>query len=164
MAQLGDGDLANQSFIIAQDDALIQYLGSAEGAGKARQGDSPPSRGGLTPDLAEHFFGAAPQSDERDVLAIEFVQMGIGGQARVKNQFRRQPTGASLPELHKTQNLIGLFGLGQSGVGVAEHSLGGIASQEDQDAFLAAAAAGNIVFFQGFLLGVGGNGVEIQVE
>src|SRR5258708_22540600 len=108
MAQLGDGDLANQSFIIAQDDALIQYLGSAEGAGKARQGDSPPSRGGLNPDLGEHFFWASPPRDEREGLGVEFVQMGIGGPARVKNQFRRQPARASLPELPTTQKLLGL--------------------------------------------------------
>ena len=59
---------------------------------------------------------------------------------------------------------FGLLGLGNAGVGVAEDALLGIAGQEDQNALLAAAAAGNIVLFQRFLGGVGGHGMEVQIQ
>jgi hypothetical protein len=49
-------------------------------------------------------------------------------------------------------------------MGLAEQAVAGIAGQEGQDALLTTAAAGNIVFFQRFLLGRGWDGVESQVE
>jgi len=42
--------------------------------------------------------------------------------------------------------------------------LGGIAGEKDQDALLAATAAGDVVFLQGLLLGVGRDGVKIQID
>ena len=54
--------------------------------------------------------------------------------------------------------------LGDAGVGVAEDALGGIAGQEDQDALLAAAAAGDVVLLQRLFLGIGRDGVEVEIE
>jgi hypothetical protein len=42
--------------------------------------------------------------------------------------------------------------------------MAGIASQKRQDALLATAPSGNVVLLQGFRLGIGGDGVEIEVE
>ena len=49
-------------------------------------------------------------------------------------------------------------------MGVAKDTMGGITGQEGEDALLAATTPGDVVFFQRFLLSIGGNGVEIQVE
>src|SRR2546430_2967404 len=62
------------------------------------------------------------------------------------------------------QNLGGLLGLGDSRARVAENALGGVARQENEDALLTPAAAGNVVFFQRLFLGVGRNGVKIQID
>ena len=83
---------------------------------------------------------------------------------RVEDQFGRGLARAGLPELDEAEDLVGLLGLGPTGVAVAQDALGGIAGQEDEDALLAATAAGNGVSFEGFLLGVGRDGVEIQVK
>jgi hypothetical protein len=83
---------------------------------------------------------------------------------RVEDQFGGRLARAGLPELDEAEDLVGLLGLGQTGVAVAQDPLGGIVGQEDEDALLPAAAAGNVVFFEGFLLGVGWDGVEIQIK
>ena len=56
MAQLRDGDLAQEAFVTFELDAFIQDLGSAEGAGQRGQRDPLPGRGRLAEDLAEHFL------------------------------------------------------------------------------------------------------------
>lgn len=72
--------------------------------------------------------------------------------------------GLLLPEIDEAQDLPGLLGRGDPCAGIAEDALAGVAGQEGQDAFLTTAAAGNVVFFQGFRLRVGRHGVEVQVE
>ena len=72
--------------------------------------------------------------------------------------------GPLLPELHEPQDLVGLLRLGDAGMGIAEDALGGIAGEEDQDALLAAAAAGDVVLLQRLFLGIGRDGVEVEIE
>ena len=83
---------------------------------------------------------------------------------RVENQFGGGAAGVLHPEPDELENLVGLFAFRHTGVGIAQNPLFGIARQEDQDSLLRAAAAGNIVLFQGFLIGVGGNAMKVQVE
>jgi len=83
---------------------------------------------------------------------------------RVENQFGGRFAGVLLPEPNKLENLVGLFFFGHTGVGIAQNPLCGIASQEDQNPLWGAAAAGNIVLFQGFLGGVGGHASKVQLE
>ena len=54
----------------------------------------------------------------------------------------------AFPELDRPRNLIRLLRFGNAGVGLAEHALLGVARQKHQNALLAAAAAGNVVFLQ----------------
>ena len=151
MAEINDRDLAQFAAVLLQLNALIQDLGSPESTRQRGQRDPAPSGSGTGPDLAEHFFGAPAQGHEQDATLVDFLEMLIGGEPGVKNQFRGQRSGLLLPEIDETQNLAGLLGFGNPGVGIAENALGGIARQENQDALLAPAAAGDVVFFQGFL-------------
>ena len=64
--------------------------------------------------------------------------------------------GTLFPELGETQDFIVLVVLADLAVGVAEHPGLGVLGQEGQQAFLAAAALGNIVFFQQGVVAVGG--------
>ena len=76
------------------------------------------------------------------------------------------------PELDEAENLIGMLGLGDTGVGVAQDAPLGVAGKKDQDALLAAATAGDIVLFQRLgecafnscASGVGGYAVKIQIK
>src|SRR5262249_32628558 len=81
--------------------------------------------------------------------SVEPVEIRVGGQARVEDQFLRRRAGLLLPEIDEAQDLPGLLGLGDAGPGVAEDALAGVPGQEGQDALLAAAAAGKGVGFPG---------------
>ena len=92
------------------------------------------------------------------------MQVFVGGQLRIEDQFDGRAAGAFLPEVGEAQDFGGLLVFGDAGVCVAQDAGGGIAGQEHQHALLGTAAAGNIVFFQRFFLGVGGHGVEIEID
>jgi hypothetical protein len=83
---------------------------------------------------------------------------------RVENQFGGRLTGVLLPEPYELEDFVSLLAFGYTGVGIAQNPLLGIARQEHQNALLGAAAAGNIVLFQGFPGGVGGHAMKVQVE
>ena len=85
-------------------------------------------------------------------------------QLRVEHQLGRDAPSPLLPERHEFQDLVGLLCLGDARMGVAEHTLGGVAGEEDQDTLLAATATGDVVFLQGLFLGIGRDGVEIEIE
>jgi hypothetical protein len=99
-----------------------------------------------------------------DVPLVQPTQIGVGRQLRVEHQLDRILSRLLVPELDKPQNLVGLIGLGYTGMGVAEDTVDGIAGQEGQNALLAAAPSGDVMLFQRFFLGIGGNSMEIQVE
>jgi len=52
---------------------------------------------------------------------------------RVKNQFGGRLAGVLVPEPYELENLVGLLAFGDTGVGIAQNPLFGVASQEDQD-------------------------------
>jgi len=83
---------------------------------------------------------------------------------RVEHQLGWVLSSLLVPELDETLNLIGSIGLGYACMGVAEDTVAGIAGQEGQNALLAAAPSGDVMLFQRFFLGIGGDSVEIQVE
>ena len=88
-------------------------------------------------------------------MLVQFRKVLVGGQLGIEHQFGGRLAGVLLPEAHELEDLLRLLVLGHTGIGVAQDALLGIASQEDQNPLLGAAAAGNVVFFQGFLGGVG---------
>src|SRR5207244_1984468 len=83
---------------------------------------------------------------------------------RVEDQFLRQVARVPLPKLHEPEDLIRLLGFGEARLAVAEHALGGVAGQKDQDPLLTAAPAGDVVLFQRLDLGIGGHGVEVPMS
>ena len=118
----------------------------------------------MTIDLAQHLVRTPAQGDEADPFPIQLRKLLVGGQLRVKNQFGGRLAGVLLPEPYELEDLVGLLAFGYPGVGIAQNPLLGIARQEDQNPLLGAAAAGNIVLFQGLLSGVGGHAMKVQVE
>jgi hypothetical protein len=116
------------------------------------------------PQALDDFRGAPPQSDEADLLRIERVQVCVGGELAVEDQLLRQRPGARLPELDEAQDFIVLLILAQIRIGIAEHLLLRILGEEDEDAFLAAAALGDVVFLEQRVFAVKGDGMEVQME
>ena len=164
VAQVDDRDLAQLPLVVLQPDPLIQDPGGAEAPRQAVQGDPPPRRGGAAPDRPQHGARATPQGHEADPTLIQAVEVGMRRQLRVEHQLGGDAPGPLLPERHELQDLVGLLRLGDAGIGIAEHALGGIAGEEDQDALLAAAPAGDVVLLQGLLLAVGRDGMEVEIE
>jgi hypothetical protein len=101
----------------------------------------------LTVDLAQHLVGTSTQGDETDSFSIQLRKLFVGGQLRGENQFGGCVAGVLLPEPYELEDLVGLLAFGYTGTGIAQNPLLGIASQEDQNPLLGAAAAGNIVLF-----------------
>ena len=95
---------------------------------------------------------------------LSSVQVGVGGQLGVEDQFLGQLAGALLPELDESQDLVVLLVLAELGVGVAEDAAVGVLGEEGQDALLTATALGDVVFLDQGVLAVKGNGVEVEIE
>ena len=164
MAQIGDRHLAKIAVIAFELDALIEHLGGSEGAGQRVQGDPTPCRRRAAEDLAEHFPGPASQGQEQDSFPVEFVHVLVGGQLGIEHQLRGERSGVLVPEIHKAEDLSGLLRLGNSRIRVAQNPLRRIPDEEDKNALLTAAPAGDVVFFERFFLGIGGNRVKVEVD
>ena len=95
-------------------------------------------------------------------MAVKLIEMLTGGQLGIEDPLGGELFSVLLPEFDKAQDLTRLLGLRDPGVGVAGDPFGGVAGEEDQDALLA--AAGDVVLLQGFFLGIGGDGMKIQVD
>jgi hypothetical protein len=162
--QIDDRDLTQRPVVILQMDSFVQDPGGAKGPGQGGQSDPAPGRGRTAEDLAQHAPGPATECQETNTPLVQPVQVGVGGQLRIEHQLGRVLPGLLAPELDESQDFVGLFDPGDSGMGIAEDTMASIASQERQDALLAATPSGDVVLFQGFRLGIGGDGVEIEVE
>src|SRR5262245_6011732 len=90
--------------------------------------------------------------------------MGIGGQLGIEDEFFGQPSGTLLPELNEAEDLVSLLILTNLGIRVAEDALPLILREKRQNAFLTAAALGNVVFLDQGIFAVKGDGVEVEVE
>ena len=85
----------------------------------------------------EQLFGSAPQGHEFNVHLVELVEIGVGGEPRIKDQFLGYLAGLLLPELNEAEHLVVLLIFPQIGVGVAEDLVVLLLGDESQDAFLA---------------------------
>ena len=74
-------------------------------------------------------------------LLVESIEVGVGSEPGIEDDFLRQSTGSLLPESDEVQDLIRLVLLAEVGPGVAEDALLGVVGQEGEYALLAAAAA-----------------------
>ena len=122
VSQLGDHQFAKRSHVSGQGDLPIQDAWGAVDSGHPFEFDSPPRRDGLGVNLLQHLAGAAAQRDEEDLLVVKFVEVAIGGELGVENQFLRERSGAGFPELDEPKDLVISGLLTQVGVGVAEHA------------------------------------------
>ena len=137
------------------------------GSGSARaipQLDPPPRGRRDLVNLLKHLRRPPPQGDEVHAHAVEFIQVGMGGQLRVEHQFLGQMPGPLLPECDEAQDLVVLLIFPQIAVGIAEHAGLRICRQKCQDPLLPPTPLGNIVFFDQGVVAVVGNGVEVQIE
>ena len=72
--------------------------------------------------------------------------------------------GALSPGVDEAQDLVALGFLGELGVGPGEQARVGVAREEGEDAFLAAAALRDIVLLDQRVVAVIGNGMEVEIE
>ena len=108
--QFDDAQLAQWALIALQVDTLVQDFRGAKGSSQGMQGNPAPGGSRSAPDLSQHFFRATAQGDKKDALLVEAVEIGVGGQLRVKDQFGRGLAGALAPKVHEAQNFTGSIG------------------------------------------------------
>ena len=128
-------------------DLFVEDAWRAVLASDVGQLDLPPGRKGQRLDGVDHLNGAAPEGDESDAELVEAVEVGVGGEFGIEDKFLGQVAGTFLPEIDEAQDFRGLVGLSYLRVGIAEDITFGVPSQEGEQAVLAAAAFGNVVFF-----------------
>lgn len=115
-------------------------------------------------EVLQQLFRAAPQGDKVDPLLVENVQVGVGGELRVKDQLLGEVTSALLPKFDEAKDFIVLHILTQIGIGVAEDALFTILCEEGQHTLLGSATLGNVVFLDQVALAMKRDCVEIQIK
>jgi hypothetical protein len=129
-----------------------------------RKLDSPPSRNWLLIDLLKHLDRTSPEGDKGNPHPVEPIQMAIGRELGIKDQFLRKFPCPFLPELDESKDLLILLALSQLSIGIAEDPLLGILGQESQNPLLTAAPLSEIMFFHQSVFSVKGNGMKVQIE
>ena len=87
--------------------------------GQRGQSDPLPGRCRTAEDLAQHAPGPATECQETNTSPVQSVQVGVGGQLQIEHQLGRVLSDLLAPELDESQDFVGLFELGNSGVSVA---------------------------------------------
>src|SRR5207247_8073019 len=133
------------------------------GAGGPGDGRALPGGGGQGGETGELVLAALAQGEPVDAAAGELVEDLVGGQLGVEDQQARITAGGVLPVVSEGDDLAGLSGLGDVGVGVDHLAAGVVLGEERQDRAGALGAAGHVVRFQPRVVGGGGEGVEVSV-
>ena len=111
MAQIGDGDLPDRPLVVRQGHLFVQDPRRLVDSRHAVQRDLPPGAARPGQQFMHQLRAATPQRDELDVLPIQLVQLGIGRELGIEDQFLRQLAGAFLPKPDELENLVVLLGL-----------------------------------------------------
>src|ERR1017187_5607958 len=119
VSQIDDRDLTQRAVIILQMDSFVQDSGGTEGPGQRGQSDPLPGRCRTAEDLAQYAPGPATECQETNTSPVQSVQVGVGGQLQIEHQLGRVLSDLLAPELDESQDFVGLFELGNSGVSVA---------------------------------------------
>src|SRR5208283_990068 len=98
------------------------------------------------------------------MLVVEAVQMSIGRQFGIEDEFLRNVACALFPEVDKLQDGIGLFFLADIGLSKAEDTGIDIVGQERQQAFLLAGAFGDVMFLDKGIVTMERDGVEVKIK
>ena len=115
-------------------------------------------------DLPHQPRGAPAQRDELNPQPVELVELGVGRQLGIEDQFFRISPRPFLPEPDEAEDLIVLLILAQFTIGVAEDAGLGVLRQEGQDALLSPTPLGDVVLLDQGILAMEGDRVKIQVE
>ena len=95
---------------------------------------------------------------------VQLVELGVGRQLGVEDQFLGVPPGPLLPEPDEAEDLVVLLVLAQLAVGIAEDAGLGVLGQEGQHPLLPPAPLGDVVLLDQGVLAVEGDRVEVEVE
>jgi hypothetical protein len=87
VTQVGDGQLANGAVVIAEDNAIVQNARMLVLACDAVQFDARPGSWGRVDHGTQQPGAASAQGDETDPLLVQFVQVGVGRQFGIENEF-----------------------------------------------------------------------------
>ena len=164
MTQIGDGHLTHRAFVIGQSDPPIEDSRMRVLPRDTLQLDPPPRGTRCLVDFPHQPLGAPAQGDELDPQPVELIELGVGRQLGVEDQFLGILPGPFLPEPDEAEDLVVLLVLAQFAVGVAEDAGVGVLRQEGQDALLPSAPLGDVVLLDQGILAMEGDRVEIQVE
>ena len=164
VADVGDSDLADLAGIVGQAEALVEGAGVAVAAADIVEFDAVPEVLGGGAHGLEDLLGAAAESEEVDGEFLQAGEVGVGGEGGIKDEFAGVVAEALVPVVGEAEDLVVVVLLANAGVGVAEDAGFGIAGDEGEDAFLAAAALGDVVFGDEGVVAVIGDGVEVEVE
>ena len=164
VAQVGDRHLADRALVIGQGDPPIEDSRMRVLPRDPLQLDPSPRGSRRLVDLPHQALGATTQGDELDAQAIELVELGVGRQLGVEDQFFGILPRPLLPEPGEAEDLVILVALAQFPVGIAEDAGRGILHQEGQDALLPSAPLGDVVLLDQGIVAMERDRVEIQVE
>ena len=126
--------------------------------------------GGQRGEAGEFGAAALAQCQPTDAAGGEFVEHGVGGQLGVEHQQAGVFAGGGVPVVGEGDDLAGLFGLGDLGVGVDHLGAGVVLGEEGEHRAGALGAFGHVVLFQDAVAGRGrvvavvADGVEVAVE
>src|SRR5580693_1190979 len=164
MPQVGDAQLTERAIIAVQRDLAIQDAWRLIDAGNALELNPPPGRYWGSRDFFDELLRPSPQRDELDPHLVQLVEIGVGRQLGVEDEFFGKVAGPLLPVGDEAKDLIVLLALAQIGVGVAENPGISVLGQESQDSFLLPAPLGDIVLLNQRVLTVEGDRVKVEVE
>ena len=105
-AESADGQLSQRVRIVAQRNAVVQHAECVVLVLDIMESDSLPAVHRPVVQLAKDRWSPTAQSQKVDVAGVEFGQVGVGGEAAVKDQLFGWLTGALLPEFDEFQDGI----------------------------------------------------------
>src|SRR5450756_1980576 len=110
------------------------------------------------------FLDRRLKGHEQDSFPVQLVQVLVGGQLRVKHKLPGERAGVLVPESNKAEDLSGLLCFGDPRIRIAENPCLRIPGEEDKNALLTPAPAGDVVLFERFFLGIGRNRVKVEID
>ena len=164
MAKISYGQLADWVLVVCQIDFFIEHAWPSVSSRDVLQLDSSPCRSGGLLDGRKHLLRASPEGNEINAFLVESIEVSLGGELGVKNEFVGNLTRALLPIGDKRENFVVLFIFTKLPIGIAKHPSSGILSQKGEHPLLPAAALGAGVLLPQRIVAVVRNGMEVEVE
>ena len=164
MAQISSDHLTQRTVVTNQSDAPVEDPRMLVFPRDTLQLDPAPRRAGRLADLSHEPWRATAQGDEFNSQPIELIELGVGRQLGIEDQFFGISPRPFLPKLDEAEDLIVLLALAQFTVGVTEDAGLGVLDQEGQDALLPPTPLGYVVLLDQGIIAMKGDCVKVQVE